>query len=316
LISYITGHRPQKPLCLIIGNFDGIHLGHQSLLKRACELAATYKCEAALLQFDPHPMVFFSNTQRNELIQTQEQTIRLLKHFGVSHLLSLQFNHQTAALSPESFLTFLVDQLEIKHIIVGNNFRFGRKRSGDTEMLKELAEKNEINAHICSHIQDYKGVISSTRVRNAIKCGDMKAAASLLGRLYFMGGVIIKGIQKGREMGTPTANLKPQNLLLPKSGVYATWICLDGIWHPSITHIGQRPTRGKREFGIETHLLDMNLNCYGKKVLLAFTHFLRDEMVFSGFDALQSQIQIDIQNRKNCDDFQQKPALNFIDCID
>ncbi len=312
MITRVTKKKPDKPLSLIIGNFDGIHRGHQSLIRTARRAAESNGCEPALLRFDPHPAVFFSWSKPFELIQTEEQTLCLLRYFGVVNLFNFNFNQKTMNLLPRQFVELLNNQLNIRHIIVGENFRFGYKRAGSADDLRQLASQHGIEVCVCKHIEDETGTISSTRVRNAIKSGDMVLAEELLGRLYFIGGKIINGIRKGREMGTPTANMKAENHLLPKHGVYATWMRVDREWYPSITHIGERPTRKISQFGVETHLLDITLNCYQKNVLLAFTQYLRKERQFNSFRDLQIQIKKDIQTRRECSDYGQQPSFDFL----
>ena len=315
LIQFITREHPQKPLCLVLGNFDGIHLGHQSLLLKAREVAQASRCEPALMRLDPHPSLFFSGSKLNELIQNQEQTVQLLRFYGVKNLLSFPFTKVTSQFTPEQFVDFMLENLDVKHLVVGRNYRFGRERSGNPTLLRQLSKTRQIEVHECEDVTDMEGVISSTRVRECIRQGDMQTAARLLGRHYFMEGNVVSGIQKGREMGTPTANIEPHDLLLPRSGVYATWLNLEGHWYPSITNVGERPTRGTPLFGIETHVIDAELDLYGRHVLLVFTSYLRNERAFNGFEELKQQIQSDIQKRRQSPDFRNRPDFSLFDSI-
>ena len=322
LIEFVTSSLPKRPLSLVLGNLDGIHLGHQFLLRKAKTLAEQNQCEPGLLRLHPHPRVFFKTARDPGLIQNQEQTIDLLTYYGIPHLLSFPFNYRTSSLSPEAFLDQIIQDLEVRFLIVGGNYRFGHKRAGTPHLLRTLAAKRGIEAHISDHIEDEDGVISSTRVRNCVRRGEMRKAHQLLGRHYFMEGPVIEGIQKGREMGIPTANMEPSGLLLPRLGVYATWLRARDQWLPSITNVGVRPTRNQDApetlqptLGIETHALDQTVELYGEHVIVAFTQFMRPEKRFEDFQALKAQIRNDIDQRRTLDDLMNHPDLTLFDHI-
>jgi len=315
LIPFVTPQTARNPLCLVLGNVDGIHRGHQALLKVAVRLAEETGGEPALMRLEPHPRVLFGSDNQPWMIQNREQTISILNYFGVPHLLAFPFNEQTSHFSPEVFFNFLVENTNVSHLIVGENYRFGSERRGDPDLLKALAGKRGITVHVCEHIEDEGGVLSSSRIRAYLKSGDVVRAGKILGRPCFISGEVIEGIQKGRELGTPTANLEPQGLLWPRDGVYATWTKVQNRWFPSISHIGHRPTRQIAGFGLETHLIDVKLDLYRQQILIAFTSHIREEREFESFSMLRKQIKEDISFRKALPDFQGKEDFGPLEIL-
>jgi riboflavin kinase/FMN adenylyltransferase len=305
----------EKPLCLVLGNVDGVHRGHQTLLKTAVRIAEESGGEPALMRLEPHPKALFGSEKQPWMIQNREETMAILRYFGVPHLLAFPFNARTSRFTPESFFNFLIENIRVSHLVVGENYKFGAERRGDPDTLKVLAGKHGIKVHVCEHIEDEGGILSSSRIRAFLKSGDVVRAGEMLGRPCFISGEVIEGLQKGRDLGAPTANLESHGLLWPSNGVYATWTKVQNNWFPSISHIGHRPTRPTSGFGLETHILDADLDLYHQHILVAFTSRIREERTFDSFSRLSEQIQKDILLRKSLADYPEKGDFGPLEII-
>jgi len=294
---------PQKPVdfstSAAIGNFDGVHLGHREIINLINDIANQKSIKSCLLTFEPHPQKVLAGRDVSLIIPVNEK-LSLLEQAGVDYAVSLRFTKELSQLSAEEFVQdVLIKTLKIKDIVVGPDFMFGKNRSGNADMLKEMGKKYGFETHVINPRKLGDEVISSSMIRQIIVEGNILKLNDLLGYKYFLKGIIVEGEKRGREIGFPTANLDTQWELLPKPGVYATISWLGGSRYKSITNIGFRPTFGKNKLLIETHLFDFSDSVYGEKIRVEFYQRLRDEKKFEGVEDLIAQIKLDIDEVKN-----------------
>lgn len=287
----------QRPV-LTTGTFDGVHLGHQTILHRLKELARREEGESVLFTFHPHPrMVLFPNDNDLKLLSTQREKIELLEKAGVDHLLIIPFSRTFSRMKALEYVRdVLVGALNVHAVVIGYDHRFGRNREGDLAMLRQLGEAydflvEEIPAQEIDHVK-----VSSTKVRAALLAGEVHLANDLLGYPYAFSGVVVKGDQRGRTIGFPTANvaLVDPHKLVPGNGVYAVEVDIRGERLRGMMNIGVRPTVEERqEPVIEVNLFDLDRDLYGEPMTVLVRHRLRSEMRFDGLDALKQQLALD-----------------------
>jgi len=286
------------PVVLIIGNFDGIHKGHQALIEKGNELARDRDLKTVVLSFLPHPLKLLSPDKAPRLLQTDDQKRRLLAHYGVDAYWPMPFDEALSKYSPREFLDHLCRFLDIRELMVGFNFRFGYRRQGDLALLRQFAEERGFRLHPAKAVLAGGEPVSSSRIRRLVALGEMTQVAELLGRPYFLEGDVVKGRQLGRQLAAPTANIHIANEQLPGFGVYATWVRLpEGLWRRGITNIGYAPTVAVDELRVETHIFDLDRDLYGMRLQLYFGKYLRPEKRFSGIEALKRQIHEDFEKR-------------------
>ena len=287
---------------LAIGNFDGVHLGHQKIIKDLVNDSFKQKKSAAILSFEPHPRQFFSRDLDRYQIIGKEKKQQILKNLGIEDLFFLQFNESIANLSPSDFLKkIIVDKLQINKLVVGYDFHFGKNREGDVNMLKDYATIHGFALDIIDPIKDKSKneLFSSSSIREAIKKGLIEKANSMLGRLWTMEGEVIHGDKRAREMNFPTANLLPHNQIYPLKGVYAVNVLINDRKYDGIVNFGERPTVDGTKLLLEVHLFDFNQDIYGKHLTVEFLTFIREEKKFDNFPNLIEQIAKDIEIVKN-----------------
>jgi len=283
---------------LAIGNFDGVHLGHQKIIDELIEYSKIKNCSSAILSFKPHPRQFFSDECRNFKIITEEEKIHLLDKQGIDHYFSLLFDENIASMSPNDFITkILVEKLHSKHLIVGYDFKFGKERKGNASLLQEQSKNLGFDANVIQPItSDYNAVVySSSRIREFIRDGNMEKANLFLGRNWSMQGTVIKGERRATAMNFPTANIIPGELIHPKKGVYAIRARCINKWSNGIANFGERPTVDGKRLLLEAHLFEFNQNIYGKELTVEFLTFIREEKKFDNFASLAEQVKKDIQ---------------------
>jgi len=293
----LSSQRPTRPVCLLIGNYDGVHLGHRAIIDRARSLAAREGLETAVLSFRPHPLKVLDPQRAPLLLQTPAQKQALLDHYGIDHYLIQPFNDALSSQDPETFVRELKVRVDFRFLLVGFNFRFGFRRAGDVATLQRLAAKYEYRIEAMPAQIAGGAVISSSRIRALVREGRLLEAAELLGRPYFLRGAVTRGAQLGRKLDAPTANLTVENELLPKYGVYAAWAHTAAGWRRAIANIGTAPTVDDQGPRIETHLFEFDGSLYDQRLTLCLGAFLRAEVKFDSLDALRRQIQIDMQRR-------------------
>jgi riboflavin kinase/FMN adenylyltransferase len=286
--------RWKRPI-LALGNFDGVHRGHQKILERLRRVAAERSALAVVMTFDPHPPRVVRPDKAPPLLMTKAQKLEALAAAGVHGTAIVRFTPELSRWDPETFVrTVLVDWAHVAEVWVGANFLFGHDRAGNFSMLRALGNAFGFKAEKIDPVRYKDFVVSSTRIRRLISEGRVDEAGALLGHQYAIDGVVVEGDRRGRTIGFPTANLTTENELLPPHGVYATTTTVEGVVHASITNIGVRPTvDASGRTTIETHLFNVQPDLYGASLRLGFVQRLRDERTFESLDALKTQIAAD-----------------------
>jgi riboflavin kinase / FMN adenylyltransferase len=287
-------YQPPGRTSLTIGNFDGIHLGHRKILNELVKTARQSGTISGVLTFSPHPLKILCPERAPRLITTPEAKIDLLKMFHIDTLLILKFDQELSQLSGEAFIRdILVKKLRVKHMLVGENFVFGHRRSGDVSLLQSLSRELDYAVHIVPQVVVRGSRVSSTWIRELIQLGRIDKANRLLGRYYTLSGEVVPGKGLGRRFLFPTLNLKLHNEIIPRQGVYITLSKIDGQRWSSVTNVGWRPTVGGKDLTVESHILETQLAKTPNHMELAFLHRLRDERKFDSLEALRNQIEID-----------------------
>ena len=291
------GHaRPvTDPVVLAIGNFDGLHLGHAALIRRLAEVAAQTGLTPMVLTFEPHPREFFAPASAPARLTTLREKLELLSESGVAQTMICPFRAPFAALTAEAFIdVVLVHGCQVRHVIVGDDFRFGQGRKGDFALLQAAGERLGFTAEAMSSVTIDGERVSSSAVRAALAAGDMEHATRLLGRPYMMDGQVAHGDKIGRQLGFATANIRIKHNPLPMTGVFAVQVAgLGDRLLPGVANLGVRPTVGGTRPLLEVHLFDFDRDIYGAHISVRFVHKLRDEQRFPNFDALKAQIAAD-----------------------
>jgi riboflavin kinase / FMN adenylyltransferase len=284
---------------LSIGCFDGLHLGHQEVLRRVVARAREANSVAGVVTFDPHPTRVLRPAEAPLLIATLEQRLEGFERAGVEAALVLQFTRAVAAISAKEFLEYiLVEQLGMGAICVGPNFRFGHKQAGDTALLSRDAAEFGYEVEIVPPTLLRGEIVSSTAVRTAVAAGDVSFAAELLGRAFSLTGLIQAGEGRGGAILVPTLNLAPQQELLPKTGVYCTETRVGDKVYRSATNVGFRPTFDGQALSVENHLFGFSEMMAGGAIEVRFWERLRDEKKFASVDELRRQIELDLEATK------------------
>jgi riboflavin kinase/FMN adenylyltransferase len=285
-----------KRVCLAIGFFDGVHLGHQQILRQTIADARQHDGVALVLTFDQHPATIVAPDKVPPLIYSLPQKLRAIGSLGVENILLIRFDKKFSEQSGEQFIRGQAQGLgKIRSICVGANFVFGHKRSGNVALLKKLGAELDFSVHGLSALSLDGQRVSSTRVREAIRKGDFDDASQMLGRPYAISGVVVVGDRIGRKLGFPTANLEASGLALPPNGVYAGLTKVDGNFHRVALNIGIRPTvAAGRQLRVEAHLLDFHGELYGKELEIEMGEKLRDEKKFGSPEELREQIARDV----------------------
>lgn len=305
-MQVLTGVRElQSPLAasvVTIGNFDGVHLGHQQLIENVVREAHHFAVPSVVYTFHPHPAkVLHPQRQTFRLFDLQDQQEQFAQR-GVEFVIIEEFTKEFSQFSHVQFLEeFILKNLNPKTLVVGHDFSFGADRAGDIPFLEKFCAEKGIRLIIIPPLQLNNKTVSSSRIREALKSGDVEQAQELLGRRYYLRGHVQTGFQRGRTIGVPTANIHPDVEFMPRQGVYCTWTRIHGQTYPSITNIGINPTFSSGSAAalkIETHLFDFEGQLYGLEVEVHLLHFLRDEKKFSGLEELKQQIQFDLQTAR------------------
>ncbi len=282
--------------CVTIGNFDGVHKGHQELINRIIHQARIKGLLSAAITFDPHPLRVLVGPRTPPFITVLHRKLELLATMGLNMTVVLEFTRAMAALAPEEFVKrYLVDMLHMKELVVGYDYSFGKGRKGNFESLSELGLKYGYDVERLDPVIINDAIVSSTRIRDMIRAGDVWGARPLLGRFYVLRGPVIKGRDRGgRLLGFPTANLSPENELVPQCGVYVVWAQVEADYYPAVVNIGYNPTFNNEQMSIEAHLLDFSGDLYDSHLRLHFVQRLRGEKKFSGIEELIARIKEDI----------------------
>lgn len=282
---------------MTIGVFDGLHFGHQEILRRLVARATEKNGTSVLLTFTPHPQKIISPVDAPPLLQTFSQKAEMLSGLGIDVMVRLPFTRKLSLYSPEQFAKKILHCHGIREVYVGRNFRFGHRRKGDFHTLGKLGRESHFSVHPIEPVR-LRGIhVSSTTIRQALKEGLTSLARRLLDRPYQIRGTVVRGSGRGSTIGYPTVNLDPENELVPATGVYVTRALVDGVAHWGGTNIGYRPTVDSRHRNrplVESHLFNLDRNLYGKSIGLEFFFRLRSEKKFDGVESLKQQIDRDI----------------------
>jgi riboflavin kinase / FMN adenylyltransferase len=294
---------PIHKAVVTIGNFDGVHIGHQALLQTVVEKAHGIGGTAVALTFDPHPMRVISTNGHPPLITMKEQKSELIARTGIEVLLLIPFTLEFASISARSFVEdLLIRRIGMQALVVGNDYTFGRNREGNLDLLRQWAPEMGFDVVVVDWIQSVNGLagrISSTRVRELVMEGRMEEAKKLLGRNYQIRGVVASGRNRGgRLLGFPTANINLQDELSPRQGIYAVTVEHGSDVYQGVANIGYSPTFEDNIFTVEVHILDFKKNIYGEAIRVNFIQRLRDEIKFQNIEALAAQIQLDIDKAR------------------
>ncbi|MFV0519954.1 MAG: riboflavin biosynthesis protein RibF [Lachnospirales bacterium] len=291
----------QEESIVFIGNFDGVHRGHMSLVKSAIEIKKENKnLVTVALSFFPHSKAYFQNKNFQTIFTLEEKAIAF-KRLGVDYLKICNFNKENQNLLPYDFISkYIVQQLKAKYVVVGSGFLFGRDRAGNIDVLIEICKSFNIKVISVAHLpSDNENKISSSDIREFICSGDIEKANNLLGEPYFAYGKVVSGKKLGRTIGFPTANIDVSDYkLLPPKGVYKTVTTIEGKKYNSITNVGINPTFNEEKQVIETHLFDFDEDIYNKEIIVDFFEYIRPEKKFNNIEELKNQIITDTKKVK------------------
>jgi riboflavin kinase/FMN adenylyltransferase len=294
----------EKPLhntFVTIGNFDGVHLGHQMLFSEVVGRAYREKGLSVAITFEPHPIQVLQPERGLKFISTSEQKVELIELAGIDVLVIIPFTRELAATSADEFVeTILIGQIGVKELVVGYDYAFGKGRQGDIPFLREKGRNKGFTVHVVEPYYVEGMLVSSSKIRELVSQGRMRDARKLLGRYYQIRGEVKVGKQRGGTVvGFPTANLHlAEEDLCPRHGVYVTQVVYEGKCYGGVLNIGYNPTFGEERLSAETHIFDFDQDIYGKKIKINLLRFLRDEKKFAGVDQLNRQIQADIEQAK------------------
>jgi len=285
---------------LALGNFDGVHLGHQAIFRMLIERARARNGTSVVFTFVPHPLRVLAPERAPQLLTTYKEKIRLIESFGIDVIICANFTREFANISAKDFVTdILWKGIGVKEIFIGSNYFFGKGRRGSPELLKELGNTYGFIVNIIEEVKINNMIPSSSKIRTLVAKGKVDEASGLLGRLYSVEGIVIEGAKRGKSiLNIPTANLLTANELLPRDGVYAVAVEINGKKYGGATNIGCNPTFDEKKFSFETHVLGFEGDLLGKTMKVYFIKRIRDEVKFPNVEDLAAQIKKDIQDVK------------------
>ncbi|PYS72334.1 MAG: hypothetical protein DMF69_07905 [Acidobacteria bacterium] len=285
-----------RPTVLTLGVFDGLHLGHQLIMETLAERAREVGAVPTVITFDPHPRAVLHPESAPPLLQTFDQKIEAFGVLGIEQTIIVRFTQEFASIRAADFLRAVVkERLQAKEVYLGKGFAFGHNREGNIELLKKLGSELGFVAGEVPEVRLRGRRVSSSKIRELLASGNVNLARRMLGRPYGVEGRVERGDERGHQLGFPTANLHPQNRVIPKNGVYVTGTLIDGQWRRSVTNIGLRPTFGQAtEPSVETYVMNWDGDLYGDVIRVRFLYRLRDERKFGSIEELKSQIGRDV----------------------
>lgn len=301
---------PPLRTVLTIGNFDGVHVGHQRIIKELVEKAKKLRGTSVVMTFEPHPQRFFHPEKEFHLLTLCDEKARIIEKLGVQILLCVKFDQSFAGLKPEEFIkNILVDKLAVKEIIIGKDYRFGRAKKGDVELLKKEGRRFGFTVKVIPPVKIKGEIVSSSKIRSLIEKGEVKKAMEFLGRPYSIEGTVVKGTGRGSKiLGFPTANILSGSELIPRDGVYAVKVKIDeytgrrksnhDMLFNGVMNIGTNPTFGNQDQSLEVHIFDFNEDILNKFIKIYFIDRLRNEKKFPNPESLKKAIEKDIEEAK------------------
>src|ERR1700674_5392736 len=285
-----------RPTVLTLGVFDGLHLGHQLIMQTVVERARTIGAVPTVITFEPHPRAVLHPESAPPLLQTFDQKIEALGVLGIEQTIVIHFDQAFAQINAQDFLSdVVVDRLHAKEVYLGRGFAFGHNREGNIELLRQVSHELGFKADEVAEVRLRGERISSSRIRELLGQGRVNLARRMLGRPYGVEGRVVRGAERGVTLGFPTANLHPQNRVIPRNGVYVTATLIEGQWRRSVTNVGTRPTfESAAATSVETFVVNYSGDLYGNVVRVRFLHRLRQEKKFGSIEELKSQIERDV----------------------
>ena len=292
-------NKKHKNSVIAIGNFDGIHLGHQKVILQAKKKAKKNNLPFGVVTFEPMPVMYFNPNIKNHRINSFEQKREQLKKLKLDFLIIINFNEKFSNVSAEQFVKkFLHEKINSKFIFVSNNFKFGKNRKGNIKTLNKFKKTLDFQTIVTSPLKKSNNIISSTLIRKKISLGQIDDANKLLNRIWSVEGNVIKGEKRGRKIGFPTCNVKLNDYIVPKLGVYAVIININNHQKKGIANIGYRPTFNGQNLLLEVNIFGINRNLYNKIIKINFIRFIRPEKKFKNLEKLKKQIKLDIIQAK------------------
>jgi riboflavin kinase/FMN adenylyltransferase len=281
------------------GNFDGVHLGHRAIMKAAMDRARAAGGTSFALTFDPLPSKLLFPERAPKLILHPEDKLELLRISGIDGVIVVHFTREFSLIEPRDFVrNYLVGRIGVREVVVGHSVNFGHKRAGNAAVMVELGREFGFDTTVVGPVKQTGLEVSSTKIRELISSGEVRIAAKLLGRYHFLHGSVVRGRERGRTIGFPTANLESETECLPSDGVYATRVVLDDGHFASITNIGMRPTFNETARSVEAHIFDFNRDIYGHRIKLELIERIRGEKKFASADELKHQIAQDLNRAR------------------
>lgn len=288
-------YHSKKPLALSLGMFDGVHLGHKSIIDELINISVENNLETAVLTFWPHPRFVFNPNEDLKLLNTLDEKTQLMEQYDIQNLFLKEFDEEFRNLTGEEFVRqILIDKLNVKYLIIGYDHSFGKNKSGNFELLKNLSKELDFEVEQMEAINIHENNISSTKIRNALLNGKILEANEMLGYSYSISGTVVHGKKLGRTIGYPTANIETENIkLLPKKGAYIVEVFVKEQQYKGMLSVGTNPTVNGEKLTVEVYILDFNENIYGENITVKFRDFLHDEIKFEGLEKLIERLEED-----------------------
>jgi len=298
-----TDYSSQKPLALSLGMFDGVHLGHKSIIDELTKVGTENNLETAILTFWPHPRFVFNPNEDLKLLNTLEEKKQLIEKYGIHNLFLKEFDEEFRNLTGEEFVRqILVDKLNVKYLIIGYDHSFGKNKSGNFELLQKLSKELDFEVEQMEAINIHENNISSTKVRNALLTGNIEEANAMLGYPYSVSGTVVHGKKIGRTIGYPTANIDTESIkLLPKKGAYIVEVSVKGSLFKGMLSVGTNPTVNGDQLTVEVYILDFDDDIYDEKITVRFRDFLHDEIKFESLEKLIEKLDLDKKHTQDYD---------------
>jgi len=291
----------QRPTVLTLGVFDGLHLGHQLIIRTVAERAKVSGAVPTAITFDPHPRAVLHPASSPPLLQTLDQKVEGFGILGIEQTIVVRFTEEFAQIRAEDFLRDVVsERLQAREVYLGRGFNFGHNREGNIDLLRRVSSELGFVADEAPEVRLRGQRVSSSRIRDLLAQGRVNLARRMLGRPYGVEGMVVRGNERGHKLGFPTANLHPQNRVIPAHGVYVTGTLIDGQWRRSVTNVGTRPTfETGTEPSVETFVINWSGDLYGDVIRVRFLYRLRDEKKFGSLEKLKAQIENDVARAEN-----------------
>lgn len=305
----------QRPTILTLGVFDGLHIGHQLVMRTVCERAAATAALPTVITFDPHPRAVLHPQSAPPLLQTLDQKVEGFGVLGIEQTIVINFTKEFSMIRAEDFLRDVVkERLHAREVYLGRGFAFGHDREGHIDLLRRVSQELGFFADEVPEVRLRNQRVSSSKIRQLLAEGKVNIARRMLGRPYGVEGLVQRGDERGHTLGFPTANLRPKNRVIPRNGVYVTGTLIEGNWRRSVTNVGVRPTFMKdAEPSVETYVMNWSGDLYGDVVRVRFLHRLRDEKRFGSIDELRTQIGHDVDNAQHY--FERSEVKNSLSII-